>query len=107
MDVFSERVIQDATDEVEIPVSYDEIKPTKSTDINPHVIYDLGNHDTLDVFEDQATFKPCKDQFINYLGFQAGYLQLTDLVDTHTLSDFKNQEQKIKNKLISPEKSIT
>ena len=72
--VFYERAIQDAVDEAEIPVSYEELKPSKSTDINPHVIYDQGNHDTLDAFDEQTTFKPCKDQFINYLGFQAGYL---------------------------------
>ena len=47
-------------------MSYEELKPTKSTDINPHIIFEPKLEDLV---MDDATFKPCKDQFINYLGF--------------------------------------
>ena len=74
MDVFfegSQVEILGTTNESDIPVSYEELKPTKSTDINPHILFE---HKLDDLVMDDATFKPCKDQFMNYLGFQAGYL---------------------------------
>ena len=74
MDVFfegSQVEILGTINESDIPVSYEELKPTKSTDINPHILFE---HKLDDLVMDDATFKPCKDQFMNYLGFQAGYL---------------------------------
>ena len=87
MDVFLEGYQSEIGNEPDIPASYEELKPTKSTDINPHILFE---HKLDDLVMEDATFKPCKDQFINYLGFQAGYLQLTDLVDIQALTDFEN-----------------
>ena len=70
MEVFHDGKEQE--DEAEAPVSYEEMRPSKSTDINPHILYGTKKEEA--VFENSLTFRPSKDRFVNYLGFQAGYL---------------------------------
>ena len=47
--------------------AYEEMKMGKWTDINPHLLY---RNETLSDFEEKIiVYRPCKDPFINYLGF--------------------------------------
>ena len=102
MEVFLNR--QEHEEEEERLVSYEEMRPTKSTDINPHIFYGMKTEDNI--FDESLTFSPCKDRFVNYLGYQAGYLQLSDLIDPSVLADPETNERQIRNQLISPEKSL-
>lgn len=84
--------------------AHDELKMGKWTDINPQLLHDEGDVNMLE--ERQVHYKPCKDQFINFLGFQAGYLKLEDTIDLTQLLNYEANEQSVEKKLLAPEKSL-